>query len=90
MALVYAFIDSSGRRYGDPSASAPSMRFLYRPASGRFAGQPLVMHAATWDGHPSGTWLQAVEHGGCFATTLVDELLGMDPDPLRTGDPRAC
>lgn len=86
MAQAYAFIDEDGTRYGEPNPRDPEREFPYVPASGPFAGRELTVHASTWDGFPSGTWLRAWERWGCFATIQVEELLGMD----RPGrDPRA-
>lgn len=80
MALAYAFIDETGERYGENNPSTRGVTtFPYVPASERFAGQPLTMHATSWDGFPSGTWLRASDRWGCYATIEVDELPGLEP-----------
>jgi len=86
MALAYAFFDESGVRHGEPNADPPDREFSYVPASGPFAGQQLIVHASSWEGSPSGTWLRVTERWGCFATTEVEEILAMG---RHVGDPRA-
>lgn len=80
MALAYAFVDERGVYRGGSNRSPRGVtEFLYMPLSGPFAGQSLVIHATSWDGFASGTWLSASNRWGCFATTEVEELLGMEP-----------
>lgn len=87
MALAYAFVTEDGSHFGE--ADDPNIwftEFPYVPASGPYAGQRLIVHAATWDGHPSGTRLQASERQGWVATIQVEELLAMN---RALSDPRA-
>jgi hypothetical protein len=88
MALGYAFIDEQGRRHGEDNPEAPHGTFEYVPETGRFAGQRLVIHVFSWEGGVSGTRLVSGERFYCYATDVVEELLGMDDEAnmSRLGD----
>ena len=77
MALAYAFTDADGRRYGEPDEPNGRHEFPYAPRTGPFAGQTLTMYAARREGSPGAAWIWGSESWGCYATTIVDELLAM-------------
>lgn len=80
MALAYAFLDETGRVYGEESSCSPQREFPYVPVSGPFAGQYLRVHASGRESGASGTWLAAPGGAwGCYATGEVESLLAMTP-----------
>lgn len=87
MALGYAFVDERGARYGEDNPAPPDRTFVYGPATGPFAGQRLVVHASSWDGTLSNTWL-GEGRDRCMATSEVAKLLEMDvvPGSSQFGD----
>ena len=84
MALTYAFTDRHGTRYGEPDdADSRIIEFAFTLEVGAFAGQQLIMRAASREGTASGTWLQASPTWGSYATVQVEDLLGLDPQTPR-------
>lgn len=76
---AYAFIDEDGAAVGEPELGLDGIDFPFVPSSGRFRGRRLAMYALSFDGFASGTWTSVSEgvYHGCYATSEVDEPLGL-------------